>query len=95
MSDTSAKDEPQAQHVTVDGIEGRYARIELPDGSTEDWLVSTLPRGVKEGDVLTVHENGGDFDLELDHAETHRRREKAEARLEALNTDAPAGEINL
>lgn len=94
MSDHSSKN-PVKQHVTVDGIEGRYARIELSDGSTEDWLLSTLPEGVKEGDVLAVYEEGGDFDLEIDHHETHQRQKKAEAKLEALNAAAPAGEINL
>ena len=28
--------------VTIDGIEGPLARVELPDGSTEDWSLASL-----------------------------------------------------
>ncbi|WP_241899790.1 hypothetical protein [Deinococcus sp. UR1] len=29
--------------VMVDGLEGRLARVELPDGTTEDWPLASLP----------------------------------------------------
>ena len=65
-----------SEHVAIDGIEGRYARVELPDGTTADWLLSTLPEGDKEGDVLLISGKDGDFDLEIDHAETQRRKQQ-------------------
>lgn len=91
-------DKPEAsslppEHVIVDGIEGKYARVELPDGTTADWLLSTLPEGVKEGDVLALKDDGDT--IEIDHAETKRRREQAQTKLEALNKAAPTGEITL
>ena len=86
---------PLKGHVTVDGIEGRVARVELPDGTTEDWSLASLPKGVKEGDVVRVHVEGGDLEAEVDHAETKRRREKAQAKLDALNREPPAREITL
>lgn len=95
MSDSSPEAPLRTQHVTVDGIEGKYARIELPDGTTEDCLLSALPKGVKEGDVIAISGEGGDFELEVDHKETHQRRAKAEEKLSAVNKDAPTGEINL
>jgi len=81
--------------VVVDGIEGKWARGELPDGTTEDWLLASLPRGVKEGDVIRLEIMDGDLDLEIDHAETQRRRQGAQARLDNLNQTAPDGEITL
>ena len=36
-----------------------------------------------------------DLDLEIDHAETQRRRQGAQARLDTLNQAAPDGEITL
>ncbi|GHG39296.1 hypothetical protein [Deinococcus indicus] len=27
--------------VTVDGLKGRLARVELPDGTTEDWPLAS------------------------------------------------------
>lgn len=82
-------------HVTVDGIEGKVARVELPDGTTEDWSLASLPKGVKEGDVVRVHVEDGDLEAEVDHAETRRHREKAQAKLDALNREPPVGEITL
>lgn len=86
---------PLKGHVTVDGIEGRVARVELPDGTTEDWSLASLPKGVKEGDVVRVYVEDGDLEAEVDHAETRRHREKAQAKLDALNQEPPVGEITL
>ena len=93
--DAADTDQSFTRHVTVDGIEGTVARVELPDGTTEDWSLSSLPKGVKEGDVVKVRVEGGDVEVETDHAETKRRREKAQAQMDALNVAPPAGEINL
>ena len=51
-------EDPGVSHVTVDGIEGKLARVELPDGTTEDWRLSSLPKGVKEGDVVRTRRAG-------------------------------------
>lgn len=79
----------------VDGLEDRHARVEVEDGHTVDLSLASLPRGVREGDVLRVHVEGGDFTLEIDHAETVRRRAGAQQQLDALNSVAPTGEIDL
>ena len=81
--------------VVVDGIEGQWARIELPDGTTEDWALASLPYCAKEGDVIRLEVTDGDLDLEIDHAETKQRRQGAQARLDTLNQAAPDGEITL
>lgn len=90
------QDQPDVLEATwiVDGIEDRYARVELPNGEVMDVPLASLPRDVREGDVIQVRIEGGDLTLEIDDVETARRREEAQARLEALNT-APAGEIDL
>ena len=85
-------DDPAPSHVTIDGIEGRLARVELPDGTTEDWSLASLPAGVREGDVVRLHVEGGDLEMEINHAETRRRRQGAQAQLDALNRPAPTGE---
>ncbi|WP_022800973.1 DUF3006 domain-containing protein [Deinococcus ficus] len=81
--------------VVVDSIEGQWARVELPDGTTEDWALSTLPKGVQEGDVIQMTVVDGDLELEIDHLETKQRRQGAQARLDTLNQAAPDGEITL
>ena len=91
----AAHDDPGTIHVTVDGIEGQLARVELPDGTTEDWRLASLPRGVKEGDVVRIDEAGGDFELEIDHEETDRRHALGQRQLDALNAGGPDGEIDL
>ncbi|MFC5849572.1 DUF3006 domain-containing protein [Deinococcus petrolearius] len=63
---------PTALWVIV-GLEGRYARVKLEDGDTVDFSLASLPPGAREGDVLRMEEDGGDFTLEIDHAETARR----------------------
>lgn len=46
----------KAQQVVIDAIEGQLARVEFPDGSTRDMPLAELPKGVKEGDVVTLGE---------------------------------------
>ncbi|BDP42603.1 hypothetical protein DAETH_25720 [Deinococcus aetherius] len=81
--------------LIVDAIEGGKARVELADGHTEDWPLASLPRGVREGDVVRLHVEGGDLELEIDHAATRLRRGQAQAQLDALNRPAPAGDFDL
>jgi len=86
---------PRSSHVTIDGLEGAFARVELADGTLEDWRLEELPVGVKEGDVLEVRLRGGERHVRVDHGETRRRRASARQALTALNQDAPTGEIDL
>ena len=51
---TEQYEELSASLITVDGIEGQVARVELPDGTTEDWRLSILPKGVREGAVIRI-----------------------------------------
>ena len=94
MPDNMESPSPAATWV-VDGLEGRLARIELEDGETVDLPLASLPKGVREGDVLLMFEDGDDFTLEIDHEETARRRAGGQAQIDALNRAAPDGEIDL
>lgn len=86
---------PHPSFVTVDGLEGRLARVELPDGTTEDWPLASLPPGVKEGDVIRLTVNGGDLEAEIDHAQTRDCLTAAQAGTDALNAGAPTGDVEL
>lgn len=81
--------------IIVDGLEGRLARVELPDGTTEDWPLASLPRGVQEGSVVRVKVTEGDLEVEVDYGATQARREQAQRTLIALNAAGPSGEIEL
>ena len=83
--------ETSGASITIDGLEGDYARVELPDGTTEDRKVDRLPAGVKEGDVLRETDAG----LEIDHKGTRSRKKKAQTKLDEVNEEEPAGEIRL
>ena len=95
MPKRTKHDFSHAKAITVDGIEGEYARIELPDGTTEDWRLDGLPEGVKEGDVVQIRAAEGRFEMQIDHEETSLRHAQAQQRLDTLNAAAPAGEIDL
>lgn len=81
--------------VTVDGLEGTQAHVELPDGTTEVWPMASLPKGIQEGDVVRLTVTGGDLDMEIDHARTRAQRAASRATLDALNAGAPSVDVNL
>lgn len=81
--------------MTVDGLEGTQARVELPDGSREVWSLASLPKGIQEGDVVRLTVTGGDLDMEIDHARTQAQRAASRAVLDALNAGAPSGDVDL
>lgn len=89
-----AAEQPQSAFWVVDALEGRLARVELAAGEFVDLPLASLPRGVREGDVLRMQEAGGDFTLEIDHVETRLRRRAAQTQLDALNQGA-SGETGL
>lgn len=97
MSTHTEHDFTKAKAVTVDSIEGEYARVELPDGTTEDWRLDAMPEGVKEGDVVYVRAAEGQFEMRIDHEETRERRQQAQSKLDTLNAESSTdtGEINL
>lgn len=72
------QDNPDAPVPTatwiIDALEGRLAGVELEDGEIVELSLASLPPGAREGAVLRMEEDGGDFTLEIDHAETARRR---------------------
>lgn len=84
-----------SSHVTIDGIEGALARVELADGTLEDWRLEELPVGIKEGDVLKVRMKDGERHVHIDHGETRRRKASAQQALTALNHGGPTGEVDL
>lgn len=95
MTPEQHNEDPGISHVTVDGIEGKMVRVELPDGTTEDWHLASLPKGIREGDVVRLDVQGGDVDLEVDHEETDRRHALGQQQLDQLNAQAPKGDLNL
>ena len=95
MPKRTKHDFSNAKAVTIDGIEGEYARVELPDGTTEDWHLDGLPEGVQEGDIVRVRAAEGTLEMQIDHEETELRRAQAQQRLDAFNAAAPTGEIDL
>ena len=95
MPKRTKHDFSNAKAVTIDGIEGEYARVELPDGTTEDWRLEGLPEGVQEGDIVQVRAAEGVFEMRIDHEKTGLRRAQAQQRLDHLNSAASAGEIDL
>ncbi|CAM3197268.1 DUF3006 domain-containing protein [Deinococcus saxicola] len=95
MAPEQQHEDPGISHITIDGIEEKVARVELPDGTTEDWRLSSLPKGVKEGDVVRIDVQGGDVDLEIDQQETDRRHALGQRQLDSLNAKAPDGDLDL
>lgn len=57
-------------YVTIDRFEGKFAVVELPDGSFANLPRALVPAGAGEGGVLKI---------EYDAAETARRQREAQA----------------
>ena len=65
---------------TIDRIEGGVAVCEDADGARKEILITDLPEGAREGDVLT-EENGV---ITVDEEQTLARRNRIRARFERL-----------
>ncbi|RPF43440.1 DUF3006 family protein [Hydrogenoanaerobacterium saccharovorans] len=60
-------------HLSIDRFEGDYAVCENSGGEMSDILICLLPKGIKEGDIVALHDDGH---YEFDIAETERRRKE-------------------
>lgn len=69
--------------VVIDRFEGDFAVCEKPDRTMIKILTSTLPVRAKEGDVLIID---GDS-IEVDTAETSKRKKQAENMIKDLWKD--------
>jgi hypothetical protein len=87
------------RHWVIDRIEGEWAVIDRPDGTSFDLPRWMLPDGCREGDVLRVAVGrdgaAATWRIERDEAETARRLEKARRELEELRRRDPGGDIKL
>ena len=62
------------KYLAVDRLEGNYVICEDAEKKMFAIEVNEAPKGVKEGDVLAINENG---EIAVDQDETARRRAKA------------------
>lgn len=83
------------QHLVIDGFEHDLARVEW-DGRVLDLPRAWLPRAAAEGDHLRAEvKEDGLVCLEIDASATRSARQAAQTQLDALNAQAPGGEIIL
>ncbi|GGO40783.1 DUF3006 domain-containing protein [Deinococcus humi] len=61
-------------YVVIESIAGHLAHVVLSDGTPADWRLSSLPAGVKEGDIVLIDVQGGDVEMEVGHRTGERRR---------------------
>lgn len=61
--------------VIIDRFEGNFAVVELPDMTFADMPISLVPKGTKEGDVLSI---------KIDKEETENRRKRIEKLMDDL-----------
>lgn len=92
---TTENADPAPQRIVIDGIEGDLARVELPGGETEDWPLSRLPQGVREGDIVNLRLEDGELLAEIDREETEERRHEAQSLLDDLNAGGLEGDLEL
>lgn len=59
----------------IDRIENNIAVCELENGEMLDVKISALPKGIKEGDVIT---------LSVDETETNERKERIDKLMNSL-----------
>ena len=68
------------KRFTVDRIENDKAVLECENGECETLEVKSLPKNIKEGDVLCFEENS----YFLDKEETEKRRRKIKSLMDSL-----------
>lgn len=68
------------RRFTVDRIEEDKAVLECENGDCVNLELKSLPKNIKEGDVLCFEENS----YFLDAAETEKRREKIKKMMDSL-----------
>lgn len=61
------------EYYSVSRIEGDIAVLEFPDRTFNDVDMSLLPDNIREGNVLTINENG---DFTIDKDEEIRRKKR-------------------
>lgn len=93
------KEQAAPEYWVLDGLEdtpqGRMARLERADGEMVVLPATVLPDHAREGDVLELTPGPDGDVLKAAPAETRRRRDAAQERLNALNRPALTGEIDL
>lgn len=94
----------QGERWIVDAVEdapgGPVARLEREDGRTFTLPLRVLPAGLREGDLLAVHDGPDGATAQILPQETGVRRAAAQERLQALNDEGhdhfdEDGEISL
>lgn len=63
----------EKEYYSISRIEEDFAILEFPDKSFQHILISHLPKGVCEGNILTRDENGN---FALDFEEESRRKKR-------------------
>ena len=85
-------------YYVVDRIEGKVAVVIGDDGQNFDVPVANLPKGSKEGTVLSVETNTGQIDwsrAQIDNAERDRRLKEAREQLDRLRASDLGGDVVL
>ena len=68
------------RQLIVDRLEGEYAVCEQKEGGMFSLLLSQLPDGIRDGDVLTEQDGG----YQIDRTATQKRREEMDAKRRRL-----------
>lgn len=69
--------------ITIDRFEGEYAVCEDEAGKFIDIPKADIPKGAKEGDILSKADNG----YRIEKAETEAKREEIKKRMNKLFVD--------
>lgn len=81
-------------HVVIDGVENDVARLEW-QGRLIDVPLAWLPKGVRDGDHLSVTAKDGTLSFRVDEATARRAQARNQAALNALNASDKGGDIDL
>lgn len=74
--------------LIIDRFESQWAVLEISAGKTFDFPRDLLPKGAKEGDVLT-------FDINIDREATEKRKSNIKGLIDDLKKSDEGGDIQL
>ena len=69
--------------ITIDRFEGEYAVCEVETGKFIDVPKADIPKGAKEGDILSKADNG----YRIEKAETEAKKDEIKKRMNRLFAD--------
>lgn len=81
--------------IATNGAGGKVMEAEFPGSCLEHWRGAGPPGGARSGDAIRSSVHDRDVDPGVEHAESHRQRNRAQVEVLLLSLGARHGNVEL